>query len=111
MKWIACLALAAGCQHDTSGDRPAPAPGITPEYKQDIINLCDVVHLSGADQLPKDQRSPSIAIWLGPHIKTAAGHDFLVAIQPLAGEVKAQALDDEAERVGLPSCALSAEWR
>ena len=115
MKWIACLVLAAGCQHDntqeSAKDKAAPAAAVTPEYKQDIINLCDVVHLSGADQLPKDQRSPSIAIWLGPHIKSAAGRDFLVAIQPLTGEPKAKALDDEAKRVGLSSCALSAEWR
>ena len=113
MKWIACLALALGCQqHNNGGDKAAPAAAaITPEYKQDIINLCDVVHLSAADQLPKGQRGPSIAIWLGPHIKTAAGHDFLVAIQPLVGDAKAKALDDEATRVGLTECALSSEWR
>jgi hypothetical protein len=44
-------------------------------------------------------------------LKTPEAHEFLVKIQPLEGEPKARALDDEAHRVGLASCALSAEWR
>ena len=127
MKWIAWIVLVTACQ---SGDkRPGsgtgtPAPGgsdsvivqlprapVTAEYKQDIANLCDVLHLSGADQLPPGDRSPSIAMWLGPNIKTDAGHQFLVAIQPLTGEPKATALELEARRVGLEGCALAAEWR
>lgn len=87
-----------------------PAP-LTPEYKQDITNLCDVLHLSGADQLPAADRNPSIAMWLGPHITTADGHQFLVNIQPLSGADKVLALDTEAKRVGLDDCALADEWR
>jgi hypothetical protein len=102
---LASLLLVAACH------KSKPAAAITPEYKQDITNLCDVVHLSGADQLPEGSRTPSIAIWLGPHITTPAGHDFLVKIQPLEGMEKAGALDAEAKRVGIGTCALADEWR
>jgi hypothetical protein len=122
MKWIVWIVL-AGCQ-SKSGDAKAKAPPtgsdiviqlpkapLTAEYKQDITNLCEVLKLSGADQLPAGDRAPTIAMWLGPNIHTDAGHEFLIAIQPLTGEPKAAALDFEARRVGLDSCTLAAEWR
>jgi len=119
MRAIACLVLVAACQrHTTAADDRARAPAsaapsaeITAAYKQDIANLCDVVHLSGADQLPEGDRNPTIAMWLGPHITTEPGHQFLVAIQPLVGMPKAAALDTEAKRVGLDGCALADLWR
>jgi predicted metalloprotease with PDZ domain len=101
------VALGGACHKDA----PRASAQVTPEYKQDITNLCDVLHLSGADQLPADSRTPTIAMWLGPHITTPAGHEFLVKIQPLEGMTKAAALDDEAKRVGLDGCALADEWR
>jgi len=104
---LASLVLVAACHKDAH----RATAQVTPEYKQDITNLCDVLHLSGADQLPEGNRTPTIAMWLGPHIKTPAGHDFLVKIQPLEGMAKAAALDDEAKRVGLDSCPLADEWR
>jgi hypothetical protein len=107
MKWTAWIVLAIACQKG-GGD---PKASVTPEYKQDIENLCDVLHRSGADQLPPGDRAPSIAMWLGPNIKTQDGHDFLISIQPLQGEPKAKALEAEAARVGLSTCALAAEWR
>ncbi len=88
-----------------------PKATVTDGYKADITTLCDVVRLSEADQKPKEERWPIIAMWLGPHIKTSEGHEFLVAIQPLQGEAKALALETEAKRVGLTTCALAAEWR
>ncbi|MEO6774406.1 MAG: hypothetical protein ABI467_15525, partial [Kofleriaceae bacterium] len=84
---------------------------IAPDYKADIENLCDVMTRSGADQLEPGQRNPTIAMWLGPNIKTAAGHQFLVQIQPLQGVDKALALEAEAKRVGISQCPLAAEWR
>lgn len=131
MKWapaIACLMLAA-CQADPSQTPPAnvaataaaqgsnttvislPKAPVTDEYRTDITSLCDCVQLSGADQYPKDERWPVIAMWLGPHITTNDGHEFLIAIQPLQGEAKALALETEARRVGLAKCDLANEWR
>jgi hypothetical protein len=128
MKWtpaIACLVVAA-CQADAKqppGQGAAAAHGsnttvislpkaaITDGYRTDITSLCDCVRLSGADQYPKDERWPVIAMWLGPHITTNEGHEFLIAIQPLQGEAKALALETEAKRVGVAKCDLANEWR
>jgi hypothetical protein len=88
-----------------------PKATVTPAYKADITNLCDAVHLSGADEKPKDERWQIIAMWLGPNIKTEEGHEFLVAIQPLRGQAKIMALETEAKRVGVGRCALADEWR
>ena len=123
MKWIACIVLATACQSGdvrTGGEEPAPSgtrvislpkPELTEQYRADITNLCDCLHLSGADQKPKDERWQIVAMWLGPHITTQGGHEFLLAIQPLQGEAKALALETEAKRVGLAKCELANEWR
>ena len=83
----------------------------TQAYRDDIAALCDVLRLSGADQQEPSARAALIAMWLGPHLKTPESHDFLVKIQPLVGTAKADALDGEAKRLGMPGCALAAEWR
>jgi hypothetical protein len=120
MKWTAFFVLAAAaCQSGEAKETPAgnttviqlPKAQVSDAYRADITTLCDVVHLSGADQKPKDERWPIIAMFLGPQIKTNEAHEFLVAIQPLQGEAKALALETEAKRVGLASCALANEWR
>ena len=123
MKWIACLVLVAACQSGSGGreEEPAPSrgtqviqlpkPDVTEPYRADITNLCDSIHLSGAEEHPKDERWQVVAMWLGPHITTEAGHEFLIAIQPLQGEAKAMALESEAKRVGVAKCALVTEWR
>jgi len=111
---VLALALAA-CQRGDAGSSASPPPPIshvtvTDAYRADITRLCDCVHLSGADKLTGD-RSTTIALWLGPNITTTEAHQFLVQIQPLEGEPKAQALEAEAHRVGLTGCALASEWR
>ena len=122
MKWpLALVLIVAACQEGKQQQKVVdqksttvislPTPEITPEYRADITTLCDVVKLSGAEDKPKDERWQVIAMWLGPQIKTTDGHEFLVAIQPLKGEAKALALDTEAKRVGLTTCALATEWR
>lgn len=121
MKWTLCLALGlAGCQEakqtqtvevDNTTVISLPKAPLTDAYRADITTLCDVERLSGASEKPADERWTVIAMWLGPQIKTADGHEFLVAIQPLRGEAKALALDTEAKRVGLTGCALAATWR
>jgi hypothetical protein len=124
--WLVVLLSAACSTRHEPAPAPAPAAGsagsagsaggsptgpIAADYRLDIENLCDVMKRSGADQLSPSERNPTIAMWLGPNIKTQAAHTFLVQIQPLQGADKANALDAEATRVGLASCALAAEWR
>jgi hypothetical protein len=108
MSRLACLlALAAACQRGTSSSGGPTAQA----YRDDVASICDAMTLSGADQQPPSAHAAMIAMWLGPHLKTSEAHDYLVRIQPLVGNAKADALDDEAKRVGLAGCALSAEWR
>ena len=121
MKWTICLLLCACQTGEAKREAPAtsepskivqlPKAEVTENYRADIATLCDVVHLSGADQQPKDERWPIIAMYLGPHLATPQAHEFLVAIQPLHGEPKAVALETEAKRVGLAKCELANEWR
>lgn len=127
MKWTLCLALLGACQdgkQQSKATSPArtgddatttvvslPKAALTDAYKADITTLCDVVKLSGAEAKPRDEWWTHVAMFLGPAIKTPEGHEFLIAIQPLRGEAKALALDTEARRVGLASCALATEWR
>ncbi len=126
MKGIAVLSVilvACSTRHEP---QPASSPGsasvgsatpvagvgpIADDYKLDIENLCNVLQRSGADQEAPAARNALIAMWLGPNIKTTAGHAFLVQIQPLQGGDKAKALEDEALRVGITSCPLAIEWR
>ena len=110
MKSVAIAVALAACRgkaNDSPLDQRAPAADA---YREDIARLCDCVHLSGADKLSGD-RSTAVALWLGSNLTTNDAHRFLVSIQPLEGEAKAQALDAEAHRVGLTGCALSSEWR
>ena len=122
MKWPVYFVLAAtACQAGEAKEAPLavpnttiiqlPKPVVTDAYRADITTLCDVVHRSGADQRAPAERWPIIAMYLGPQIKTTEGHDFLIAIQPLAGEAKALALETESKRVGLAKCELANEWR
>lgn len=114
--WLIACAL-AGCQPSAgtpSGEgsaAPAPPPLPPSAYRQDLENLCDAVARSGAADQPAADHPLVIAQWLGATLTTEAAHQFLVKIQPLAGAAKADALDAEARRVGLASCALSAVWR
>ena len=97
--------------------KPATAPGApTPAadaaaYAADIANLCNVMERSGAKDYPEGQNIVPMAEFLGANIKTQAAKDFMIRVQPLAGEAHAAALDAEATSVGLSGCALSAVWR
>ncbi len=80
-------------------------------YTGDIEKLCDVVARSGSTDLDQNDRVFKIATWLGTNLETGDARKFLAKIQPLKGAAKADALDAEAKRVGIASCALAAEWR
>ncbi|HEX3763249.1 MAG TPA: hypothetical protein VHW23_31360 [Kofleriaceae bacterium] len=104
---LAVLGVVAGCQRATG----TAAVAVSEPYRADITRLCDVVAQSGADRQPPDERLMTVVNWLPTHLTTPESHQFLVRIQPLEGAAKADALDAEARRVGLPGCALAAEWR
>jgi hypothetical protein len=106
--WLAVVGL--GCQRSAE-DAPKPVAAEPTAYAKDIAQVCDVVTLSGADQLDGDERILPIAKYLGSHIQTQQAREFLARIQPLAGAAKADALDAEARKAGLASCTLAAEWR
>jgi hypothetical protein len=104
---LACIGIAAGCQRGAG----STAPPVSEPYRSDIENVCNAVVRAGADQLPAGDRALAIATWLAAHLQTQEAHEYLIKIQPLGGEPKAAALEAEARRVGLPGCALAAEWR
>jgi hypothetical protein len=120
---FAVIAALAGCQRgeaDESKPAPAPRPSaapqadvpraeVTKDYTADIEKLCEVIRLSGAPE--DDAQTLTTANWLAANLTTQESRKFLVAIQPLVGAAKADALDAEAKRVGLASCSLSEIWR
>jgi hypothetical protein len=118
----ACALMACQSAEPTTAPKPgataaaaAPVPVpvmMTPgsPYAGDIQNICNALALSGADKDPGG-RQVVVANWLASHVATKEGHDFLVEISPLQGLAKADRLDGEAHKVGLPGCALSAMWR
>ncbi len=115
---LSVILVACSTRHEptpagSAGSAAAVAPRgpIADDYKLDIENLCNVLQRSGADKEAPAARNALIAMWLGPNIKTTAGHAFLVQIQPLQGVDKAKALEDEAQRVGIAACPLAVEWR
>ena len=79
-------------------------------YANDVQKICNAIHLSGADQ-EKGGASVIVANWLAGNIETTEGHGFLVELAQLAPAPKADRLDLEAKKLGLPGCALSAMWR
>lgn len=115
---VAMIAL-GGCQASESKPAPAPRPtaaptdipkaDVTKDYAADIGKLCDVIRLSGAPD--DDAQTLTTANWLAANLVTQESRKFLVSIQPLIGGAKADALDAEAKRVGLETCALSELWR
>lgn len=100
--WV--VALLVGCQRGEA-TKPPPPEG----YAGDIARICNVIEL--ADAGDPDARQVTIAIWLGKNLRTQESREFLVKIQPLGPEAKADALVAEAKKVGLDDCALAAEWR
>lgn len=104
---LAGLAVVVACGRDAA----RPPPAASELYRSDIASLCDVLIRSGADQMAGGDRTLTTAKWLAANLQTQEARDYLVGIQPLGGEPKAVALDAEARRAGLASCALADEWR
>ena len=117
MKSIWVFALLVGCQSNESSP-PAPAAKgraasgppakVDAAYTQDIEAVCDVVARAGQGKMPD---AVTVATWTAQTLQTQDARLFLAKIQPLVGNAKADALDQEATRVGLSKCALSQLWR
>lgn len=101
---LAVLAL-FGCQKKKGGEESVDA-----DYAADVARICDVEHLSGAEREESSARSVIAAEWLGRHVKTQAGRDFLASLVPLAPAAKAARLRAEARRAGLDDCRTAAAW-
>jgi hypothetical protein len=99
MKAVWLVAMMVACQ------RGADA------YTEDVASICDVIKRSSAEGMANADIRYVTAKWFAANLRTEQAHEFLVRIQPLDGAAKADALDAEAHRVGLGSCALAGEWR
>ena len=119
---LVALATLGGCQRGEADESKTPSAqrptataaaavpaDVTKDYAADIGKLCDVIRLSGAPE--DDAQTLTTANWLAANLATQESRKFLISIQPLVGAAKADALDAEAKRVGLQSCALSELWR
>jgi hypothetical protein len=82
-----------------------------PQYAADIDALCNSIERADAVGHTAQEQQVMVAMWLGDNIHTAAARAFLVQMQPLVGDAKADALDAERARVGLATCPLAAVWR
>lgn len=101
----AAAALALGCQK-----KKGPSSELDPAYAADVERVCHVERLSGADQDETQARAVIAAEWLGRHVETQAGRDFLASLVPLAPPEKAARLRAEAARAGLEDCPTAAAW-
>lgn len=121
MKRFFLVLLAVSACQSKAEETPTPPPVVAAapaapasddqRYAEDIRLLCDSMALSGADKLQKLERVAPHSKWLGENLKTKAVQQFLVKTGPLKGEERAAAYEAEAQRVGLPGCALAAEFR
>jgi hypothetical protein len=100
-----------GSASKPAATKPVPAAAVTPAYTADIEALCNAISRAHAEGLTSQEAQVTVAMWLGDNIHTADARAFLVRIQPLAGDAKADALDVERGRVGLDVCPLAATWR
>ncbi|HEY4180050.1 MAG TPA: hypothetical protein VGM90_24575 [Kofleriaceae bacterium] len=111
----AAVTLVACQKGEASENAPSskvgPVSNVSTEYTKDIENLCDSIKRSGAEKEDAEARQLLIANWLAANLKTDDAHKFLVHIQPMEGNAKAQVLEDEAKRLGLAGCPLANEWK
>jgi hypothetical protein len=104
--------LLAACQKGEEPRAGAPERGVPTQidaaYRADVQRICDVLSLSGADQVSPSERTALTAQWLGDNLETEAGVDFMIAFK--SAPDPAAALRDEASRLGLPGCPLADSW-
>jgi hypothetical protein len=110
-RWILAVGTVfmSACQSG-SNEKPEGMP-ITAGYRADIADLCNVMHLSGADEQSPDERVYTTAHWLGNNLETQQGRDFLVTFTQAADEDKPAVLLAEAKRVKIDHCPLADYWR
>jgi hypothetical protein len=106
------LFVLCACQTDEKpSQKPVPPARADQVYADDIRKLCDSMTLSGADKLAKLERVAPHAKWLAENLSTKEAQSFLISFQQLPPGDKAGGLEAEAKRLGLPGCALAAEFK
>jgi hypothetical protein len=110
-RWILAVGtmLMSACQSGTN-DKPESA-AITAGYRADISRLCNVMHLSGADEQAPEERVYTTANWLGNNLETQQGRDYLVTFTQASDPDKPKTLLAEAKRVGVSPCPLADHWQ
>ncbi len=104
--------LVSACQtEEKTAAKPVEVTRNDPPYTEDFRKLCDSMSLSGADKMEKLERVGPHAKWLAENLTTKDAQTFLINMNQLPKEQRADALEAEAKRVGLPGCALAAEFR
>lgn len=107
------LVLLVGCQTEekTAQKQPVAVTRTDAPYTEDFKRLCDSMSLSGADKMEKLERVAPHGKWLAENLTTKEAQMFLVNLKQLPKAQQGDALEAEAKRLGLPGCALAAEFR
>src|SRR5688572_4295190 len=109
--FVAALGAALGVGLASCQQTDAPTDYRSTPLGRDVHRICNSVELSGVDQQPDANRQLAVAQWLGANIESVDGRNFLVALARVEGEAKVKVLEEQARRVGLATCPLSAEWK
>ena len=100
------LLTSSGCQRgEVQGAWNQSALG------RDLDRICHVMKYSGAEQEGPENHAYMTAQWLGEHLESGEGRDFLVEIAQLDAMHKVQQLEAKAQQLGVPECPTVAMWR
>ena len=110
-RWILAAGTVLGLSACQSGTTEKSKEQVSAGYRDDISRLCNVMHLSGADEQAPEERVYTTANWLGNNLETQQGRDFLVTFTQAQDKDKPQTLLAEATRVGVAPCPLADHWQ
>jgi len=79
-------------------------------YRRDVDRICNAEAQSGALELEEGARAMHVAQWLGSHIESQDGREFLASLSRADPKGKAMLLQQESQKLGLGDCALAQAW-